>query len=342
MDLKQKITNQYALYNTDCIETMKQFPENSIHLSVYSPPFASMYSYSSSDYDLGNNKSYSEFLEHYEFAIKEIQRITMSGRLTVVHCMDIPVANNGLIDLPGDIIRLHQKNGFYFHDRKAIWKEPLRVAIRTRSRALMHQQLCKEASICRSALADYILVFRKKGENIIPIKHEYGLEEFIGELRNEADQKEYQYLLNHYKKHKDQQTNKLSQFIWRRYASSIWDDVRQNRMIDYKCARERDDERHVCPLLLDIIERCIILWSNENETVLTPFMGVGSEVYGAIIQNRKAIGIELKTSYYNQAEKNVNLGINVKAENKPELFTEFEELETEVDLEFNQEIDNGF
>jgi len=306
----EKITERSALYNADCIQAMAELPEKTVDFSVYSPPFHNMYTYSSSDYDLGNCRTYEEFLENYTFVLREICRITKPGRLTAVHCMDIPKnGDSGLIDFPGDIIRLHQENGFVFWDRKNIWKEPLRVAIRTRQRALMHMQLVNDTAKCRGALADYLLIFKKKGENETPIEKPFGFQEYFGdlELMNKAELEEYQALMRDFsnKEHKDDKTNRLSQFIWRRYASSSWEDIRANEALSYKEARDKDDDRHVCPLQLDIIKRAILLYSNENEVVLTPFMGVGSEAYSAVLLNRKAIGIELKESYFRQAEKNL-------------------------------------
>lgn len=304
----QVITDKYALYNGDCIEVMKDFPDNSIHMSIYSPPFSDMYTYSSSDRDLGNNLTYSEFLENYEFVVSEISRITKSGRITCVHCMDIPKnGDQGLIDFPGDIIRIHQKHNLKFWDRKNIWKEPLRVAIRTRQRALMHMQLANDTLKCRGALADYLLIFKKIGETEIPVVKPYGLTEYCGdlELMNVEEKQEYLALLKKYVNYTDDKTNRLSQFIWRRYASSAWEDIRANVCLDYKNARDPEDERHVCPLQLDIITRAIIMYTNEEETILDPFMGIGSSPYEAIRNNRRGIGIELKESYFNQSLKNI-------------------------------------
>lgn len=330
---EQIITDNYAIYNGDCIEVMKDLPENKIDMSIYSPPFASMYTYSSSDRDLGNNKNYEEFLEHYRFVVKEIYRITKPGRMTCVHCMDIPKnGDNGLIDFPGDIIRMHQEEGFKFWDRKNIWKEPLRVAIRTRQRALMHVQLVTDTSKCRGALADYLLIFKKKGENEIPIKKPYGFTIYDGDLSlmNKLEREEYDALEEKYRNalYTEDKTNRLSQFIWRRYASSAWEDIRANRALCYKPARDKDDDRHVCPLQLDIITRSVVLYTNPEEIVLTPFMGIGSEVFGALINNRKAIGIELKESYFRQANKNLQ---TVKDYNTDEinLFTQ-NEIEEEI------------
>jgi DNA modification methylase len=331
MAVKDKVlTDNYAIYNGDCIEVMAEMPDNKIDMSIYSPPFASMYTYSSSDRDLGNNKNYEEFLQHYRFVVKELFRITKPGRMTCVHCMDIPRnGDNGLIDFPGDIIRMHQNEGFKFWDRKNIWKEPLRVAIRTRQRALMHVQLVTDTSKCRGALADYLLIFKKKGENETPIEKPYGLTSYDGDLSlmNKAEREEYDILHEKYINYEDDKTNRLSQFIWRRYASSAWEDVRANRALCYKPARDKDDDRHVCPLQLDIITRSIILYTNPGEIVFTPFMGVASEVFGAVINNRKGIGVELKESYFNQSVKNMAAAKDYDTE-EFNLFTQVEDEET--------------
>ena len=306
--MKELLTKEYAVYNGDCIEKMQSLPDEFIHLSIYSPPFASLYTYSSSDNDLGNCKTYAEFLQHYEYAVKEIHRVTLPGRITAVHCMDLPKnGDGGITDFPGDIIRLHEKLGFKYWDRKNIWKEPLRIAIRTRQRALMHQQIINDSTKTRGALADYVLMFKKKGINEIPVTNPTGLSNYAGDftLMNKEERDEYLAYKNKYVNWEQQETNRLSQFIWRRYASSNWEDIRANEMLEYKKAKDEDDERHVCPLHLDVIERTITLYSNPGETVLSPFMGVGSEVYGAVKLGRKGIGIELKESYYKQAVKNM-------------------------------------
>jgi len=309
--IKEVIKENYALYNGDCVEVMKQMPDNFADMSIYSPPFASMYTYSSDERDLGNCRDYEEFLVHYEYVIKEIARITKSGRMTAVHCMDMPRnGDRGIHDFPGDIIRLHEKLGFKFWDRKNIWKEPLRVAIRTRQRALMHMQLVNDTTKCRGALADYLLIFKKNGENETPVKKPVGLFDYAGdfELMNEIEKAEYSELRKKYvgKNYKDDKTNRLSQFIWRRYASSAWEDIRPQNCLSYDKARDKDDERHVCPLQLDIITRAVELYTNPGETVVTPFGGVGSEVYTSVKKGRKGVAIELKPSYFNQMVKNVS------------------------------------
>lgn len=320
---REVIRNNYALYNGDCVDVMGKLPDNTVDFIIYSPPFNSMYTYSSDDRDMGNNITYEEFLTHYEFAIIQTKRLLKPGRLIAVHCMDIPKnGDQGLVDFPGDIIRLHQKHGLKFWDRKNIWKEPLRVAIRTRQKALMHMQLAKDTSKCRGALADYLLVFRNNGDNETPIEKPVGLTEYYGdtELMNKEERQEYFALKTQYINYTDDKTNRLSQFLWRRYASSSWEDIRAQEVCQYKPGRDKDDDRHVCPLQLDIIRRSVVLYTNENEIVLTPFMGVGSELYAALELNRKGIGIELKPSYFRQAAKNLEEVQNYQPEMIQKLF----------------------
>ena len=297
---EQEINERYAVYNGDCMEVLPEIKSESIHFTIYSPPFSDLYNYSSSPRDLSNSSSYEEFMEHYEFLVKEIHRITLKGRLSAVHCMDIPEkGDKGFNDFPGDIIRLHQRLGFYYVGRRQIWKEPLRMAIRTRSKGLMHRQIVKDSAYCNVASADTLLTFRKAGENKVPIENEFGLLEYAGEDAPSTD------LILKYKNWADPKTNKLSHFIWQRYASSVWMDIRIGNVLKYRTARDSEEEKHVCPLQLDVIDRCIDLWTNRGEKVLTPFMGVGSEVYSAVSKNRLGIGIELKDSYYRQAIKNI-------------------------------------
>lgn len=306
----QKITENYAIYNADCMEVLPKLPDNSIHLSVYSPPFCGMYQYSSSAMDLSNCDSYDDFFNQYEYIVKEIERITKPGRCTAVHCMDTPTSNtgkDGLTDFPGDIIRLHQKLGFDYIARHAIWKEPLTVRNRTMQHNLSHKTIVEDAIYGGVAGADYLLIFRKKGINEIPVRHDHGLQYYAGE-RQIPDE------LLTYKNYQGKQTeNRFSHWIWRQYASSFWDDIRLNHVLKYKEARDGEDEKHVHPLQLDVISRIIVLRTNEGETVLTPFMGVGSEIYGALMNNRKGVGIELKSSYYNQAIKNLE---NIKKDDE--------------------------
>lgn len=300
--VEQLITEEYALYNGDCIETMATMPDTCIHLSLYSPPFGGLYHYSSSDQDLSNCKDYEQFFEHYTYVIRELFRITLPGRITAVHCMDVPSGNSGrdyLIDFPGDIIRLHEKEGFRYIARYAVWKEPLGVRNRTMAKNLAHKTVVEDSSKCSVASADWLLVFRKRGENETPIAHPNGLLEYAGAREIPQDVLRYRGWKG------NQIENRYSHWIWRQYASAFWDDVRIERVLPFQQAKDEEDEKHVHPLQLDVIDRVIALWSNEGETILTPFMGVGSEVYGAVRARRKGIGIELKPSYYRQAVKNV-------------------------------------
>lgn len=299
---KQLTNGEFAIYLGDCIETMAILPDESIHLSIYSPPFGGLYHYSSDERDLSNNDSYEQFFNHYLFVVKEKFRLTFPGRMTAVHCTDIPSGNSGndyMIDFPGDIIRLHESEGWRYIARYAIWKEPLGVRNRTMAKTLAHKTIVDDSSRCSNAAADYLLVFRKKGENPIPITHPNGLLEYAGERKMPSD------ILKYKGYEGNQIENRYSHWIWRQYASAFWDDVRLDRVLPFKKSKDENDEKHVHPLQLDVIERCIVLWSNPGENVLTPFMGVGSEVYGAIKLNRRGIGIELKESYFNQAVKNI-------------------------------------
>ena len=300
----QKVTEQYAVYNGDCLEVMPTLPEGSVHLSVYSPPFAGLYHYSSSERDLSNSRDYAEFFEHYRFVVDEIFRLTMPGRMTAVHCMDVPSGNTGfdyLVDFPGDIIRLHEKSGFQYIARYAVWKEPLTVRNRTMTKALAHKSIVEDSSRCTVASADYLLIFRRKGINPIPIAHPSGLLSYAGSRKVPTE-------LLRYRGWTGKQTeNRYSHWIWRQYASAFWDDVRLDRVLPYRPARDQEDEKHLHPLQLDVIDRCLTLWSNPGEKVFTPFMGVGSEVYSAVRNKRLGIGVELKPSYYRQALKNLEL-----------------------------------
>lgn len=298
----QQITDRYAIYQGDCLEVMPTMPNDSVHLSVYSPPFGGLYHYSSSERDLSNCKNYAEFFEHYEYVVNELYRITMPGRLTGVHCMDVPSGNCGvdhLRDFPGDIIRLHEKIGFRYTARYAVWKEPLAVRNRTMAKNLAHKTIVDDSSRCSVASADYLLMFRKKGENPVPITHPHGLQFYAGE--RQIPEELYQY--RHWKG--KQIENRYSHWIWRQYASAFWDDIRIDRVLPFKVAKDDEDEKHVHPLQLDVIERCLVLWSNPKEIIFTPFMGVGSEVYSAVRLGRLGVGVELKGTYYRQAIKNL-------------------------------------
>jgi DNA modification methylase len=317
--LDQEITDRYAIYNGDCVEVVAAIPDDSIHLSLYSPPFCGLFSYSSSERDMSNCRDYDEFFANYEYLVRDLYRVTLPGRLTGVHCMDIPREganlNGGLIDFPGDIIRMHERLGFKYCARYCVWKEPLAVRNRTMAKGLAHKQIVEDSSKCDNAGADYLLMFRKKGENPVPIAHPVGLTRYAGarEVPHE--------LLSFRGWKGDQIKNRYSHWIWRQYASAFWDDVRLGRVLKYKTARDSEDQRHIHPLQLDVIERAVVLWSNPGETVLTPFMGVGSEVYGAVVNGRRGVGAELKTTYYRQAAKNLREALeNPVEEPEPDLF----------------------
>lgn len=331
----QVITNEYAIYNADCMEVMKELPDNKIHLSIYSPPFGGLYNYSSDHRDLSNCDSYEEFFKHYEYIVKEIYRITMPGRITAVHCMDVPNSNSGkgdgYTDFPGDIVEMHckcrdpkctasaldKKRGacghgwFEFRGRRAIWKEPLGVRLRTMQKNLAHATIVSDSVASGVAAADYVLCFAKKGENPVPVEYPNGLGYYAGEREIPEEVLEF-------KNWEGKQTeNRYSHWIWRQYASSVWDDIRLGHVLPFQDSRDEDDERHVHPLQLDVIERLVVLYSNEKEIVFTPFMGVSSEVYGAVVNGRRGIGAELKESYFKQAVLNME---NVKREDHhPEL-----------------------
>lgn len=302
---EQVITDKYALYLADCMDVLPGLPDESVHLSIYSPPFANsaggLYRYSSSERDLSNSRSYGEFLKHYRFVVREIHRATMPGRLTCVHCMDVPSGNtgkDGLIDFPGAIIRLHERIGFTYVGRHLIWKEPLAVRNRTLMKSLAHMTVVEDSVYCRLASADQLLMFQKKGDNPVPVAHPTGLDTYAGEREVPRELWGYRGWTG------NQTENRYSHWIWRQYASSFWDDIRMDGVLPFKAARDEEDEKHVHPLQLDVIHRCVVLRSNPGEVVVTPFMGVGSEVYEAVKLGRKAIGIELKPSYFKQAKKN--------------------------------------
>jgi DNA modification methylase len=309
--IDQEITDRYAIYNGDCIQGMRELPDDSVHATIYSPPFCGLYQYSSHEQDLSNCDSYDQFFEHYKFVVEEIARITMPGRITAVHCMDTPNSNSGrdsLSDFPGDIIRLHEKCGFQFMGRHGIWKEPLAVRLRTMQKNLAHQTLTLDSTLCGVASMDQLLLFRNKGENPVPVTHPNGMFDYAGEREMPAD-------ILHYKGYEGKQTeNRYSHWIWRQYASCFWDDIRISHVLPYKEGRDEDDEKHVHPLQLDVIHRFVELRTNPGETVLTPFMGVGSEVYKAVELGRRGIGFELKPSYFRQAVKNVSEAGNIVQE----------------------------
>jgi len=321
----QTITDDYALYLSDCMYVMPEIDKESIDFSVYSPPFAGLYNYSSSENDFSNCDTKEQFLEQYEFLVKEIARVTKPGRITAVHCADT-IENGGtsLWDFPHEIIKIHERHGFKYRNKITIWKEPLKVRMRTMVRSLMHKLIVEDSTECFTAMPDYVLLFKKKGQNKVPVTHPDGFSEYYGAHPMLPELEEtygsFEDLKKKYRDHKDPKTNKLSHIIWQRYASSVWDDCRIDNVLPFKESKDEDDEKHVHPLQLDVIDRLVELYTNKGEVVLTPFMGVGSEVYSPVSLARKAVGIELKESYFKQAVKNVKQAYSRFKKEQPELF----------------------
>ena len=322
MTKEQIHEENYSIYNSDCMYVLPEIESNSVDLSVYSPPFAGLYNYSSSENDFSNCETKEQFLDQYDFLIKEMARVTKPGRVNAVHCTDVFDNTSRLWDFPHEIIRLHEKHGFEYRNRITIWKEPLKVRMRTMVQSLMHKFIVEDSTKCFTAMPDYVLIFTKKGENEVPVTHEHGLTRYFGETpilpnilkawnnANKSSLNESQlwdHLNSKYKGWKDPKSNKLSHYIWQRYASSVWDDVRIDNVLPFRDGKDEDDEKHVHPLQLDVIDRIVELYSNPNEVVLTPFAGVGSEVFSPVSLGRKAIGIELKDSYFKQMIANMKL-----------------------------------
>lgn len=323
----QIVNDNYAIYNDDCMRVIGELPEKSVDFSVYSPPFAGLYNYSSDPKDFSNCDSKEQFLAQYDFLIKEIARVTKPGRITAVHCTDVMNSKTGeLWDFPHEIMRMHSEAGFMYRNRITVWKEPLKVRMRTMVKSLMHKLIVEDSTESFTAMPDYVLIFKRKGENAVPVEHKQGLKYYAGETPMlpamvEAYGK-WDELVNKYKNHTDPKTNKRSHIIWQRYASAVWDDIRIDNVLPFREARSEDDEKHVHPLQLDVIDRLVELYSNPGEVVLTPFMGVGSEVYSAVSLGRKAIGAELKDTYFRQAIQNMATAKDRFSEEKQsEMFT---------------------
>lgn len=319
MKVKEQIlTDRYALYNGDCMDVIPTLEDNSIDLCIYSPPFANLYTYSSSERDMSNVSDIPQFLQQYEYLVKELSRVTKKGRINAIHVTDICDVSGTLSDFPNEIIRLYKKHGFEYKNKITVWKEPLKVRIRTMVQSLMHKYIVEDSTKCFTANPDYILVFKKKGENEVPVIHPYGLRHYAGSKPMldgmlQAWNNKYKSnltadeLWKHLESEKeDGKLSKMNHYIWQRYASSVWDDVREGHVMPFKDAKEDDDEKHVTPTQLDVLDRLVDLYSNPDEVVLSPFMGVGSDVYSPVSMGRKAIGIELKDSYFKQAKLNVS------------------------------------
>ena len=321
MTKDQVVTDRYAIYNSDCMHVLPSLKEASVDLSIYSPPFAGLYNYSSSENDFSNCESREQFLQQYEYLIDEISRVTKPGRITAVHCTDVMNSKTeNLWDFPHEIIRMHEERGFNYKNRITIWKEPLKVRMRTMVRSLMHKNIVEDSTSCFTAMPDYLLIFKRKGETEVPVTHPVGLDYYAGATpllpAMEETYGSWDAICKKYEGCTDPKTNKRSHLIWQRYASSVWDDIRIDNVLPFRDSKEDDDEKHVHPLQLDVIDRCVELWSNPGEVVLTPFMGVGSEVYSPVSMGRKAIGIELKDSYFKQAKQNLKAAEQRFAENQ--------------------------
>lgn len=294
----QLVNDKFAIYQGDSCDIIRAIPGDSIHFGIHSPPFEGLYRFSNYDRDISNNEG-DGFWQHYAFLIQELLRVTMPGRLCSVHCMQLPMSkirhgHIGMRDFRGEIIRAYEDSGWIFHSEVCIWKDPVVAQQRTKSIRLLHKQVVKDSALSGQGLADYIVTFRKPGENPEPVAGCF--RQWIGE-GDGPDEGKYTTATDG--------RNWYSIEVWQRYASPVWMDINQTRTLQYRGGRDENDEVHISPLQLDVIERCIDLWSNPGDTVLTPFLGIGSEVYGAVEMGRKGIGIELKPSYYAQAVKNL-------------------------------------
>lgn len=307
---------KWAAYHGDCVDVVAQLPDNSVGFSVYSPPFSNLFVYSDSLADMGNNASDGDFFQQYQYLLREMARVTMPGRLSAVHCSDLPLTKwkDGMIgikDLSGDIIRAHQEAGWILHSRVTIWKCPVVEMTRTKALGLLYKQLQKDSTRSRQGMADYLLVFRAPGENSEPVSHRppISLSQFIkdetigdwharilAEGRDPETDDDFCRAWRHMGFSVDQ---------WQKWASPVWMDIRQTNTLNVAVAREDKDEKHLCPLQLDLIERALILWSNPNDIVLSPFMGIGSEGYVALKSKRRFVGVELKEAYFKQASKHL-------------------------------------
>jgi hypothetical protein len=299
---EQVITDSYTAYNGDCCEVVAELPDESIDFSIYSPPFSDLYSYSDSIACMSFNENDEQFFQHYKYLIEQLYRVTQPGRLSAVHCMNLPKTKTrdgviGLRDFRGGIIREHEAAGWIYHSEVCIWKDPVLAMQRTKAIGLLHKQVCKDSSISRQGLPDYVVVFRKPGVNPKPIAGPF--EEFIGDPETFEN------------------TGTMSIDVWQRYASPVWHDIRQTRTLNnYREGKDDDDTKHICPLQLDVIERCLELWSNPNDVVLSPFMGVGSEGYCSVQRGRRFVGVELKTAYFDVAVKNLKNAASKAASKK--------------------------
>lgn len=275
--IDQVVTDTYAAYHGDCVEVLKGLPDASVGYSIFSPPFASLYTYSNSPRDMGNVRNDTEFFEHFDYLIAELRRVIKPGRNISFHCMDLPASKErdgyiGLKDFPGDLLRAFQRHGFIFHSKVTIWKDPVTAMQRTKALGLLHKSVRENAAMCRQGIPDYLITVRAPGEceRVTHAAHEYPVD------------------------------------LWQKVASPVWMDINPSDTLQYRSAREHDDERHICPLQLEVIRRGVQLWTNPGDVVLSPFMGIGSEGVVALEMKRRFVGVELKESYYRQAIANLN------------------------------------
>jgi hypothetical protein len=304
--LAQEHGDEWTLWNADCVEVARGLPDNSVHFTIYSPPFESLYTFSDNPRDISNNNKPEIFWEHYGFLIKEMVRATVPGRLIATHCMQLPTSKTregfiGMRDFRGEIIRAFQAEGMIFHSEVMIRKDPVSAMQRSKAIGLLHKQICKDSSMSRMAAADYMVIMRKPGDNPNPISGPF--DSYYGD---EAGPKGPLWNENSQGREALRPGDPwFSVAVWQRYAESCWMDINQNDVLSFRCAREEEDERHISPLQLTPIRRCIDLWSNPGEIVFSPFAGIGSELYCAVEMGRKAIGCELKESYFRQAVANL-------------------------------------
>ncbi len=311
--LNQKTTDRWSLYNADCVPFVEGMPNDCIDFSIFSPPFIGLYIYSDSERDMGNCANDEEFYSHFGYLVKELLRVTVPGRLCAVHCKDLPLyfgrdKETGLKDFPGAIVSLFNRHGWTFHSRVTIWKCPVVERERTNNNGLLHKTILRDRSQSRQGMADFLLVFRRMPEGTLlsdkPVTNEHGLTEFVGEDKADPRQTNSFHPSPHSRK---TVASNDSINIWRRYAEPVWWDIDQMDVLNYKAGRSDKDEKHICPLQLDVIRRAVQLWTNPGDVVFSPFAGIGSEGFVAVEQGRKFIGTELKESYYNQALLNIEL-----------------------------------
>lgn len=313
--LDQVITDKYALYQGDCVEVSRAIPDESVHYSIFSPPFSSLYTYSNSDRDMGNSANDAEFMDHFKYLIKELYRITVPGRLVSFHCMNLPTSKThhgyiGIRDFRGELIKAFEDEGWIFHSEVCIWKDPVVAQQRTKALGLLHKQVVKDSAMSRQGIPDYLVTMRKPGDNPDPVNGEF--EEFVGEgvdVSREA-----------YEKQAEEQRAKgkepwpfemwRSVLVWQKYASPVWMDINPSNTLQYRSARDEKDEKHIAPLQLDVIARGVELWSNPGEVVFSPFLGIGSEGYQSILMSRRFIGVELKESYFKTAVNNLQMAMD--------------------------------